>query len=568
VSRLAGVFAPQRQGAPTPERLVEALGASAQSAAAGPAAVGWTAGASVQTSPALAVTAGGAVLDSTAGLETGSARAAFRWNVETGEGFLAVDPLGAASLFLHGNGARLTFATELIDLLRLIPVRPAPNRGAVISWLADGSVPRGETLYEGIQRLPGGHVVRLGNRGWRTERYWSPRYAGVADGSPAEQETRVLEAVVDAVDRAATHASRAGILLSGGLDSTTIAAIASRQRTLHSYSAVYPDYPEVDEAETIDVLTRQLGLEACSVPIRVVSMVATADEYIRNWALPPASPLLALQRPLLERVRDGGVDVLLDGQGGDELFGASPYLIADSLRRGRMRTAAHLARLLLPEGDLSRTLLDLGVKGNLPRQAHRAARSLRPRTYAPQWLRPAAARIYLEERDQWSWKALDGPRWWAFLADQLTAERERAGVHDYLRHKSVAAAAVGRHPFLQDVELIRVVLSLPPELAFDAVYDRPLLRRSMAGVVPDDVRLKTEKPHFTRLFVDAMGETDFDVAAELLGGVAEVHAYVRPEAVARILQATPQERRVYTWAWTLWRLAVCERWLQSQTTRD
>jgi asparagine synthase (glutamine-hydrolysing) len=565
VSRLAGVFAPRRQGAPTPERLVEALGASATSASTGPLSVAWTSGFAAQTTPNLAVTARDSPADSVAALESSGGRSvSVGWDAQRGEGFLAVDPLGAASLFLHDDGARLTFASEVADMLRLLSRRPPPNERALVRWLADGSTERADTFYEGIRRLPGGHVVRLSKEGWRTECYWAPRYEGVSAGGAADNALRLREAVTDAVDRTLAGTARPGVLLSGGLDSTTVAAIARRHGPLRSYSAVFPEHAEADESSTIGTIAEVLDLESEQIPWGRASVLEASEQYLRAWKLPPGSPMLAVHQPVLQEVQRNGIDALLDGQGGDELFGESPYVISDRLRGGRIATARRLARIAAPGRPVGRTLLELGVKGSLPRTAHRAVRRIRPQRYAPHWLQPEAARRYAHEVDEWPWKRLDGPRWWAFLADALTAGRERAGIHDYLRHKTALAGADGRHPLLQNLDLIRTVLAIPPELAFDPELDRPLLRLSMAGIVPDIVRLKTEKPHFTRLFVDAVGGRDHAAIAALLEGRAEIYAYVRRPAIERLLRATTQERRAQTWAWTLWRLATCEKWLHLQ----
>jgi asparagine synthase (glutamine-hydrolysing) len=367
-----------------------------------------------------------------------------------------------------------------------------------------------------------------------------------------------------AVERSAAGASRPGVLLSGGLDSATVAALAARKQSLHSYSAVFPAHADVDETAPIEILTARLGLDARQIPFTGTSILPAAEEYIRAWGVPPGSPLLAIHRPVLQQVRRDGIDMLLDGQGGDELFGESPYLLADELRGGRLNSARRLARLISPRERWCRTLLDVGAKGGLPYTAHEAIRRYRPQRYAPHWLRPEAARLYVTDLDEWAWKQLDGPRWWAFLADHLTAQRERSGVHDYLRHKSALGHAEGRHPFLQDIDLVSFVLSLPPQLAFDPTFDRPLLRASMDGLVPDEVRLKAEKPHFTRIFVEAMTGTDYETVRDILRPEAEIYAFVRRDAVEQLLHAPQRERRAFTWAWTLWRLAVCERWLQLQ----
>ena len=61
-------------------------------------------------------------------------------------------------------------------------------------------------------------------------------------------------------------------------------------------------------------------------------MLAPALEHIDRWSLPPVTPNLFVWRPVMARARELGVDVMLDGEGGDELFGFAPYLIADMLR--------------------------------------------------------------------------------------------------------------------------------------------------------------------------------------------------------------------------------------------
>ena len=83
------------------------------------------------------------------------------WDPRTGRGILARDQLGARSLFLHEAGARLLLASELRDLLRLIPSRPGPDRLAVLDWLARSRVRAGRTLYEGVRPLRPAHFLRL-----------------------------------------------------------------------------------------------------------------------------------------------------------------------------------------------------------------------------------------------------------------------------------------------------------------------------------------------------------------------------------------------------------------------
>jgi asparagine synthase (glutamine-hydrolysing) len=167
--------------------------------------------------------------------------------------------------------------------------------------------------------------------------------------------------------------------------------------------------------------------------------------------------------------------------------------------------------------------------------------------------------------DPWRWQQRAGPRWWTYLADALTEQRERAGAHDYLRRRNAMAGVVGGHPFLQDLDLIELMLRLPPELAFDERFDRPLLRSAVQGVVPDSIRLRAEKSYFTPLFVEAVDRHDRQRIMELLTSKdAASRAYTQPDVVRRLLLETPPERRGGQWAWALWRLVMLECWLRRE----
>ena len=214
-----------------------------------------------------------------------------------------------------------------------------------------------------------------------------------------------------------------------------------------------------------------------------------------------------------------------------------------------MRGAIELARRL-PDlgdspsrGDLWALVREYGLKGAVPHALNRALTVLPGRRhYVQQLLQPQSSALYLDMCDSWAWKQLDGPRWWAFLADLVTSSRERTG-HDYFRHRAVLAGIENGHPLLDDLDLVELVLRLPPELAFDRELTRPVLRRAVTGVVPDEVRLRQDKVDFSVLVVDALNGPDRPIVEELLGAAdAELFAYVVPEKVRSLLD-TPLERR-------------------------
>lgn len=493
--------------------------------------------------------------------ELGGSFALLAWDGSTRTGLLAVDQLGSQSLFLHENGGtRLRFATEVVDLLRLLPGEPGPDEGAVVPWLVSGTLDPDETLFAGVRRLPGGCHLRLAEGRWSQHRHWRPRFATPPRATLEEAGGLVRKELERSV--AELRGDRpTGVLLSGGLDSTSVAAVAAASGhadTLHAYSALFPSDAAADESEFVEIAIEALRIPSSRQSVEAAGVLDASAEHVREWRLPAASPNVFFQRPLLERARAEGVETVLDGQGGDELFGCSPYLLGDLLRGLRLRSL-RTRSLELANGD--------------PRAARSLRRSYALRGAAPGWLRrrrpalhwltPRASRL-VESRRAPAWHALDGPRWWAWLADTLTTGRERMGVHDHLRRKFATERLSGGHPLLDDLRLIELVLKLPPELAYDEELDRPVLRAGMRGLVPEQIRLRRTKSVFNTLLVDALSGPDRPLLREILDPErAEIRAYVTEARLRDVVDGPVERDHPQLWAQNGWRLASTELWLRS-----
>jgi asparagine synthetase B (glutamine-hydrolysing) len=444
------------------------------------------------------------------------------WDGALGEGILACDPLGARSIFYRSDQGVLQFATEVRKLLSV--ERAEPSADAVSRLLAHGSLERDETLFQGVRRLAGGQVLHLRGGTWAVHTYWRPLYREPSRIGLAEAARQVRAALAKAVS--VRSGARPGVLLSGGLDSTAVAASAPAGSGLRAYSWVFPDYPQTDESVLIEQTTRLLGLESRTLAVRATGVLAAAAEHARRWRLPAASPTLSFQAALLGLAGEDGIDTVLDGEGGDELFG-----VAAAQREDTPSLAARARALLRRTRRTPRTLRDPGLVRCDPSTA-----------------RP------LE---------LDGPAWWRSLADQLTGARERAGAHDHFRRREASAGLNGGHPLLDDLPLIDLVLGLPPDLAADERLDRPVLREAMRGLVGDHVRLRETKSTFDRLLVECLLGADRELLTSLLDPRrAAVAAYVRPELLVRFAEPPPREQATLFWAWNAWRLASVELWLR------
>ncbi len=495
-----------------------------------------------------------------------------RYDPRSNDGLLARDQLGGKGVVVHSRGDRLYFASEVRHLLRLLPSRPEPDAAGLAHWLGMSGMPGDRTLFESVRRLPAAHVLRFGGGGGpRTLRYWAPRYQPPVAGSPSEHARGLHGRLVDAVGR--RTGANTGVLLSGGLDSSSVAAVASAlpapARPDRAYSAVFPRHPTIDESTLIDRLCSELGLRSTRVVVRSGSVLSGAIEYLRHWDLPPSSPNLFFWFPLLRRAAADGVVALLDGEGGDELFGLSPYLIADRLRVGRVHAAVRLARGFpgggphVGWGRLRPVLRDFGVKGLVPPRVERAVRRARGSArYVPGWLRPPLAAAYAESDVAADWKEIGGPRWWAFLVDATTRGMGPALTYDHVRRRAMLCGLEARHP-LVDVDVVEYVLRLPPELAYDTRWSRPILRAATEGVLPDEVRLRPAKSVFDALFHESLAGPDLPVVRTLLMSGPALAAYVDIDAVRRLLlDEAPTPQNLQWWALSVWRLVTAECWLR------
>jgi asparagine synthase (glutamine-hydrolysing) len=500
------------------------------------------------------------------------------WDSDLGQGVLARGGLGQRPMFVADTQPGVLFASEVRNLLALLPRRPPPDRLSVAHWLARTGLRDGRTLHEGIRRLEPGTMLVLGDGATSVQRFWAPVYTAPGAVSREDARAALSAGMQAAVDRALRRAGPAGILLSGGFDSGSVAALAVRATATaqrpRTYSGLFPDHPELDESDRIAAVRETLGLAGVEAEIHGGSPLAAALEFQADWQTPSVSPNWFAWSPLVRRARDDGVVTLLDGEGGDELFGCAPYLIADRLRRGRVRSAANLARAVPGMGPspsrrlVRRALVQFGARAGLPPAMHALLRRTRGRDHrTPAWLAGDIAAAHRADDDPWAWKRTPGPRWWAARSTDLTAGPESLGAADQLRREAASADLRFGHPY-RDRALVELVLTLPPELAFDARLDRPLAREAMRGELPDVVRDSDRKPVFNRFLADAL-EGDLAFVRHLVGAAdAAIRPFVDPAGLRAAVLDVPPARRGPGWPLDVWRVATLECWLRGEADHD
>jgi asparagine synthetase B (glutamine-hydrolysing) len=296
-------------------------------------------------------------------------------------------------------------------------------------------------------------------------------------------------------------------------------------------------------------------------------MLTPALQHIAHWRLPPATSNLFLWQPLMARARFLGVDRMLDGEGGDELFGFAPHLIADMLRSGRVRTAWSLTGLTPDVGvDPSarlrlRVIRHSGLRPFLPR-ALRHRRERARAASASSIVPPEDAQALVDLRFADEENPRTGPFWWQQLAGRLIDLRDDLDMGAHFRREAADEMIDLRHPFLYDLNLIEAALKLPPRAQFDPVRDRPVLRDGLNGFVPDAVLTRRGKSHFNPPILEGIRADECRLIGPLRRADAPIRAYVGARALERKISIAPDERPMVG-VLSLWRVAIANRWLLS-----
>jgi asparagine synthase (glutamine-hydrolysing) len=270
------------------------------------------------------------------------------WDSERRELFLARDRFGVRPLFLAEYGGDICFASEGKALLR----HPAASReidpvGVIDVFTTWSSLPD-HSAFKGIRELPSAHYALIGPDGVvRQSQWWDIDF--VAESRPEAEVLEELEALLVDATRIRLRADvPVGAYLSGGLDSSAVAAIASREldRELVAFGVGFTD-ERFDETGSQERIAGELGVDFHRT---VVDSSAIAELLPRAVELGETPLLRTAPAPLLAlsaAVREAGLHVVLTGEGADELFAGYDIFREDKLRRFWAREPSSVLRPLL-----------------------------------------------------------------------------------------------------------------------------------------------------------------------------------------------------------------------------
>lgn len=437
----------------------------------------------------------------------------------------ARDTSGQRGLFYRVDRQTFAAASEIQQLLQDPAVPVAPNEERIRDYLTPFHMNQNEaesatTFYEGILAVPAGHFLWVDRETVRLQRYWDfdpPTEIRYRRESDYDEHYR--EMFFEVVRARLRSARPIGILLSGGLDSSSIAGAAQQlyragQATdagFTSFTAVYEDLA-CDERDFVQEIQAMYGFEARFVPCGDLGGHLDLDP--RGFEEAPNLGVSESRDLLYGAVHRSGVRALLTGSIADACVGGS-WLVFDSLlRHFRPRAFWRYLRAYRRRSDerLMRTVALACVLPLLPIEWQRRVATVQTQhelrrvgqRLTPSWM-PEPFRDELRRRN-WALTL-------ASARDRRFASPAREAEYHFLYPPEVARPPVPWpleiwSPYA-DRRLHEFLLAIPPELKFephpasDDSYagSKRLVRRAMQGIIPERIRARTSRTAFAQTIV-------------------------------------------------------------------
>lgn len=507
------------------------------------------------------------------------------WDGRRRQLICARDFFGVKPLYYYYGPGLFTFASEIKALLTLPEVPRRLNEARVADYLLERleEIDKTSTFYQEIYRFPPGQTLVIDgpHSRWQTHFYLDPG-AEIRCRSDEEYTAAFLEVFSEAVRCRLRSAYPMASMLSGGLDSSAIVGLARQmapangQGRLHTLSAVSAAGVHCTETGHIRAVLNQNGVEAHTIrPDQISLYAAELDETLHHcddlfdhliWHVPLSMYLLARRHHLRS---------VLDGIDGDMVASLSPSNhISYLIRAGRWPTAIREAVGLRAYGYSTRNLLYYAALSRLnpyiPAPMKRVRRKFSgerdpfQEAIAGTIINPNFARsVNVTGRLQQLYDHFDTTRCSTITevtARFFNAPRLTVGIERYGR----IAARQGvepRHPLL-DTRLVQFCLALPWPQKINRGHTKIILRRAMAGTLPEPVCWRTGKEHLGPDFFQAWLRLKRDFIDEIMASqLNRISVYVDISAVRAAYRRCLEADRWAEDGFPVWQAVTLTDWL-------
>ncbi len=491
------------------------------------------------------------------------------WDPDRRELVLSRDRFGIKPLYCYRDERRLLFASEIKAIAAADPALCRLDRTSVARFLTRPAMGHGRrTFFERIEAIDPGTSVRIRmDRSEQVQRYWTftpPR--DPRDVPAAEAAERVQALLTQAVRIRFRSDVPVGTCLSGGLDSSSIVSIAKRTlgESPDTFSVSYPQ-KAFDESRYIDTVNTELGLRGHTIAPDGADLFDVLERATYFQESATGGPGIFSQWKVME-LAAGNVKVLLDGQGGDEVFGGydrflTPY-VRSLIQRGLrgeaqpwIEAARAVPAIRRRTGiDPLRTLAGYAARKIGRRVAGRLPFAVGP---APQpgLLTADAAALAAPEAASMRMARVTGDALADELWNALTVTAMPPLLH-YEDRNSMAFSLESRVPFL-DHELVEYVFTLPGWHKIRGAVTKAVLRDAMQPVLPQVIHQRQDKLGYPTPWGPWLRAGHRDAVEDLVASKRTLdRGFIEPLAARRLVDEHVSGAADH--AWPLFQLVTLE----------
>ena len=482
------------------------------------------------------------------------------WDARQRRLVLARDPFGIKPLYYRDTADGLAFASEL----RALP-RGEIDLDALEAFLAFNSIPGPYSIFRDVRKLPPGHVLVWEDGEARVSRFARPAPVSASEVRREDQDELAEELRARLRDSVRAHLIadvQVGVLLSGGVDSSVLVALAAQESSepVHTFSIGFEErsFDELDDARAVAQLYGTRHEELVLRPDAALLLPALADAFDEPFADSSALPTY-----LVSELAARHVKVALSGEGGDELYGGYYTYAADllALRVGRLAALARPLVERLPSSS-RRASFDYKAKRFVraadlpPLERHHAWKEIfspearnellgRPSSFDAVDLLRAR---YGETEGAELLARLQDVDLGTYLVDDLLVKTDRA---------SMAHSLEARVPYL-DPLVAGLAQALPTRLKVSGLRKKRLLRKAAAPLLPRRIVYGRKRGFSIPAAAWLRGELEPFARDVLSPETLRRQAFFQPAAVTRLLDrhvARKEDLSRQLWgllAFTLW----------------
>ena len=392
------------------------------------------------------------------------------WDASRQRMICARDHFGVRPFYYAQVDGMLLFASDIGGVVASGRVPQALDDLAIADFLLFGMCTEAhQTIYRQVRCLPPAHRMDVTDSGMTLNRYWAPPRKTQTWLASRQEYVEAFSTVFEQAVRDRLPDAPVALQLSGGMDSTSIAAAAQGHPATAFHLSCKRVIPDDVEGELASEVAQQLGLPFVSMDISDQPLFAPSSPT----AMPFVYPHLAVHESMLSTALSGGAHVMLSGYSGDAALSGSASYYPSLLRQGHwLRFAREALHYRQAHGSLKAT----GLRSLWPRVT--ALPSWKPAV--PDWIQlPGISPQALAAR----WDA-----WWEQHHHAMDAERQFRLPwiqRQFEANEALALPVVFRYPF-HDLRLLKLLASLPNFV----LLEKSILRDAMRGRLPASVRTR------------------------------------------------------------------------------